>query len=102
MPDKKPVSRAEVQKMAKLSRLWATEEEQELFAGQFQDILSYMDILTSVDTENVSPLYSPTLHTGMPREDKVIPGLGRENALLNAPRQNGEYFIVPRIIQDTP
>jgi aspartyl-tRNA(Asn)/glutamyl-tRNA(Gln) amidotransferase subunit C len=94
----KTVSRDDVLKMAALSRLQPTEDEQALFARQFQDILGYMDILASVDTEGVEPLYSVALHGGLLRDDVAEARLGREEALSNAPLRNGGCFVVPRIV----
>jgi aspartyl-tRNA(Asn)/glutamyl-tRNA(Gln) amidotransferase subunit C len=98
MSDQKAVSRDDVLKMAGLSRLQPTEDEQSLFTRQFQDILGYMDILASVDTEGVEPLYSVALHGGILRDDAAAAGIGREGALSNTPLQNGECFVVPRIV----
>ncbi|MDR1776290.1 MAG: Asp-tRNA(Asn)/Glu-tRNA(Gln) amidotransferase subunit GatC [Desulfovibrio sp.] len=98
MADKKIVSRDDVLKMADLSRLRVNEEEQKIFAGQFQDILGYMDTLASVDTDGIEPLYSTALHTGVLRDDVVAASLARKKALANAPQSNGECFVVPRIV----
>ncbi|MDR1659908.1 MAG: Asp-tRNA(Asn)/Glu-tRNA(Gln) amidotransferase subunit GatC [Desulfovibrio sp.] len=94
----KAVSRDDVLKMAALSRLQPTEDEQALFARQFQDILGYMDILASVDTEGVEPLYSVAMHGGLLRDDAAEAGLDREDALSNAPLRNDGCFVVPRIV----
>jgi len=32
------------------------------------------------------------------REDEVKPSLDREKTLANGPQQNGESFVVPRVI----
>lgn len=98
MSDQKSVSREDVLNMAGLSRLQPTEDEQALFVRQFRDILEYMDILASVDTEGVEPLYSVALHGGILRGDVTAAGLDRGDALSNAPLQNGECFVVPRIV----
>ncbi|MDR3320647.1 MAG: Asp-tRNA(Asn)/Glu-tRNA(Gln) amidotransferase subunit GatC [Desulfovibrio sp.] len=92
------ISRDDVFRMAALSRLQVAEEEQALFARQLQDILAYMDILVSVDTDGVDPLYSTALHGGILRDDVAAIRLSRQEALLNAPQQNGECFVVPRIL----
>ncbi|MGE9986060.1 Asp-tRNA(Asn)/Glu-tRNA(Gln) amidotransferase subunit GatC [Desulfovibrio sp. SGI.169] len=92
------ISREEVAHMAALSRLRVSDEEQELFARQFGDILGYMDVLARVDTDNVEPLYSPAQHTARGREDQAVNRRSREEALGNAPEADGEYFIVPRIV----
>lgn len=98
MADNKTISPEEVAHMAALSRLSVSEEEQALFARQFGDILGYMDVLAQVDTENVQPLYSPAQHTAAGREDQAVSRRSRQEVLANAPEQDGEYFIVPRIV----
>ncbi len=98
MAENKTISPEEVAHMAALSRLSVSEEEQALFARQFGDILGYMDVLARVDTENVEPLYSPAQHTAPGREDQAANRRTRREVLANAPEQDGEYFIVPRIV----
>lgn len=98
MAENKTISPEEVAHMAALSRLSVNEEEQALFARQFGDILGYMDVLAQVDTENVEPLYSPVRHAAAGREDQAVNRRARQEVLANAPEQDGEYFIVPRIV----
>ncbi len=98
MAENKTISPEEVAHMAALSRLSVSEEEQALFARQFGDILGYMDVLAQVDTENVEPLYSPAQHAAPGREDQAVNRRTRREVLANAPEQDGEYFIVPRIV----
>ncbi|RRD70907.1 MULTISPECIES: Asp-tRNA(Asn)/Glu-tRNA(Gln) amidotransferase subunit GatC [unclassified Desulfovibrio] len=98
MPAKKNVTHQDVAHMAELSRLHASPEEQTLFARQFGDILAYMDVLESVNTEGVEPLYSPALHTGFLRDDVPHRTRTREEVLGTAPETDGEYFLVPRIV----
>ena len=80
----------------------ATEEaEKELarFAKQFDDIVALMDTLAEVDTENVEPLYWPlSAPVAQPREDVAVRHNTREELLRNAPEQDGEFFVVPRIV----
>ncbi len=47
------LTKAEVEKIAKLSRLELTEKEKELYANQLTKVLDYVDKLKSIDTENV-------------------------------------------------
>ncbi len=39
--------------LAKLARLELTDEEEQLFAGQMENVLEYMELLQEVDTEGV-------------------------------------------------
>ena len=93
-----PITRDDVRHMAQLARLDVDEATQDMFARQFGDILTYMDTLSRVDTTGVEPLYSPALHAGPVRPDVAQNRRQREDVLANAPEQNGEYFVVPRIV----
>ncbi|WFS63617.1 Asp-tRNA(Asn)/Glu-tRNA(Gln) amidotransferase subunit GatC [Pseudodesulfovibrio thermohalotolerans] len=92
------ISPEEVAKVARLSRLDLPEDKLELFAGQLGDILAYMDKLGELDTDAVEPLYSPVKHTTVLRRDEVRKDYKREEILANAPKQDGQFFIVPRIV----
>ena len=100
-------SQEKVVAIAKLARLDLTRglppEEAEtrlaLFASQFDDIVALMDTLAEVDTEGVEPLYWPlAAPPAPPREDVAARHNTREELLANAPEQDGQFFIVPRIV----
>jgi len=92
------ISPEEVAKVAKLARLDLPADKVELFAGQLGDILAYMDKLGELDTADVEPMYSPVRHTTVLRRDEVRKDFAREEILANAPEQDGQFFIVPRIV----
>jgi len=86
-----------VEKVAKLARLELKEEEKELFAKQFRDILSFVEKLKEVDTEGVEPF----TYGGAPylREDQEGETLSPELALMNAPQRENGFFVVPRVVE---
>lgn len=92
------ISPEEVAKVAGLARLDLDQDKLELFAGQLGDILAYMDKLGELDTDAVEPLYSPVQHTTVLRRDEVRKDYAREEILANAPEQDGQFFIVPKIV----
>ncbi len=92
------ISKEEVARVAHLARLEIEESDLERFAGQLTDILQYMDILNEVDTSGIDPLYSPVEHATPYREDEVRQDWSREDVLRNAPRSDGEYFLVPKVV----
>jgi len=92
------ISPEEVAKVARLARLDISQEKLELFAGQVGDILAYMDKLGELDTADVEPMYSPVKHTTVLRKDEARKDYAREEILANAPEQDGQFFIVPRIV----
>ncbi|MCJ2162981.1 MULTISPECIES: Asp-tRNA(Asn)/Glu-tRNA(Gln) amidotransferase subunit GatC [unclassified Pseudodesulfovibrio] len=92
------ISPEEVAKVASLSRLDLSQDKLELFAGQLGDILDHMDKLGELDTDAVEPMYSPVTHTTVLRKDEARKDYTRQEVLSNAPEQDGQFFIVPRIV----
>jgi aspartyl-tRNA(Asn)/glutamyl-tRNA(Gln) amidotransferase subunit C len=88
----------EVRYVAGLARLELAPEEAVAMAGQLDRILSYVDKLNELDTSAVVPTTHAISITNAFRDDDLVESLGQEKALANAPRQNGEAFIVPKII----
>jgi len=92
------ITRENVAHMAALAKLELDETMQERFARQFSDILSYMDALNAVDTQGVEALYQPVRHSALTRPDLIETSIDREKLLAGAPEQDGQYFVVPRIV----
>ena len=92
------ISKKQVEHVAHLARLILTEEELEKMTDQLDNILSYVDKLNELDTALVSPTSHVFPVCNAFRDDIVKESLPRNEALMNAPKQNGEMFQVPRII----
>ena len=92
------ISKEQVKNIAYLARLELDEEKMELFSVQLSQILEYMEKLSNVDTCDIAPLYSPIEHSTPYREDKIIDKYKREDVLKNAPEEDGEHFIVPKVV----
>lgn len=94
------VTKNDVEKIAELARLKFSEEELENFTPQMNEILSYMDKLNELDTENVKPLSHPVEQINVFREDEMKPSVSTEKALKNAPSKDEHHFKVPKVIGD--
>ena len=92
------ISPEEVARVAKLARLDLSDDKLELFSGQLDDILNYMDKLNELNTSEVEPMYSPVEHDTVLREDAVKKDFERSQILSNAPEEDGSFFIVPKIV----
>lgn len=92
------VTKDDVKKIAVLARLKFSDDELDKFTSQFNEILLYMDTLNEIDTENIETLNHPVDNENVFRKDIRVPGISKEDALKNAPETDGEFFIVPRII----
>ena len=84
--------------IAALARLEISQEQAVTLAAQMDDILGYMDKLNELDTASVEPMYTPVDHVSVLRPDETRKDFPREDILRNAPENNGEYFVVPRIV----
>lgn len=92
------ITRKEVENVARLARLDLAEQEVEQMTRQLDTILSYVAKLDELDTDGVAVTTHTQSVTNAFRDDEVRESLPREKALANAPKQNGEAFIVPKII----
>ncbi len=93
------ITRQDVAYVASLAQLSLDEAAQERLAREMGDILAYMDTLNSLDTQDVEPMMHALEMTNILREDVPAAPLSREEALKNAPVDNGAYFIVPLILE---
>ena len=97
----KKIDQAQVRKVAKLSRLDLTEAEVEEFTGQLSAILDYVEKMNELDTTDVEPLAHCLPISNVFRQDIAKESLGTDKALANAPQRDGEFFKVPKILDDS-
>jgi aspartyl-tRNA(Asn)/glutamyl-tRNA(Gln) amidotransferase subunit C len=88
-----------VAKIAHLARLEVSEQETETLVGDMNKILDFMAKLNEVNTENVEPLVYMTQEVNALRDDVVKQEITHEEALLNAPEQDGKHFLVAKVIE---
>ena len=94
------IDKTQVRKVAKLSRLELTEPEVEEFTGQLSAILDYVEKMNELDTTDIEPLAHCLPISNVLREDCARESLGTEKVLANAPQRDGEFFKVPKILDD--
>jgi aspartyl-tRNA(Asn)/glutamyl-tRNA(Gln) amidotransferase subunit C len=99
MPDSR-ITTQEVDHVARLARLALSDEEKERMRRELDGILSYIDKLRALDTEGVPPTSHAVPLTNVMREDEPAPSLPQDEMLANAPDRSGEFFRVPRIIEE--
>ena len=94
------LTRAEVERTAKLAHLALTDEEIEIFTRQLGDILHYARQIQAIDTSGVPPTSHVLAGAPIERDDEVRPGLDRDAVLSQAPdgAPDAGFFRVPRVI----
>jgi len=78
-----------------------TEAEVEEFTGQLSAILDYVEKMNGLDTTDVEPLTHCLPISNVFHEDSVRESLGTEKTLANAPQTDGEFFKVPKTLDDS-
>ncbi|MFH0935958.1 MAG: Asp-tRNA(Asn)/Glu-tRNA(Gln) amidotransferase subunit GatC [Candidatus Omnitrophota bacterium] len=92
------ISKETVEHTAKLACIELNSQELEKFARQLHDILEYIDKLSKLNLEQVKPTDHILSISNVLREDEVHKSLLAEQALMNAPRQQEGFFVVPKVI----
>lgn len=92
------ITESDVDYVAGLARLSLDGETKRRMVKDLSNILDYIDKLNELDTANIEPMMRVLEATNVFREDVVGESLDRETALENAPKSDGEYFVVPRIL----
>lgn len=88
-----------VAKVARLARIKMTDEELDNYGPQLNTIISFIEQLEEVDTENVEPLPS-SVDVALPlRKDVVNDGDRREDVLANSPETLEGFYVVPKVVE---
>jgi aspartyl-tRNA(Asn)/glutamyl-tRNA(Gln) amidotransferase subunit C len=94
------IERREVEHVARLARLELSPDETEPLRAQLDRILGYIDKLRQLPVEGVPPTSHALPIVNVMREDAPRPSLPAEAMLANAPDRSGDFFRVPRILED--
>ena len=99
MADPVPSSESiDVTYVADLARLKLSAEEIATFQKQLGDVLGYVSQLKEVNVEHVSLLGDADLKNRL-RKDEIQPSLTVTEALANAPKQDNNLFVVPKMVE---
>ena len=86
--------------VADLANLELTDQERRRMIKDLDSILTYIDRLNELNTDNVAPMAQVSTIPNTPwREDVLRPSLPHKDALANAPATDGDFFKVPKVIE---
>ena len=92
------ITKEDVEYVAGLAQLRLDDETKLRLVKEMGDILSYMDKLDELNTDEIEPMMHVLHMTNVFREDIVGKSLDREAVFKNAPDAHDGYFLVPRIL----
>jgi aspartyl-tRNA(Asn)/glutamyl-tRNA(Gln) amidotransferase subunit C len=93
------LSRDDVLKLARLSRISLSDDEVDAFAEEISAILGYVEQLSSVDVSGLEPTNQVTGLTNVMRKDDVLHyGYEPSDLLKNVPAVQADHIKVKRMI----
>lgn len=95
------ISQKEIKTLARLSRLEFSEEEEEKFIPDFEEIIAFADrinLSVTGDTSSIREVAARTIACEELREDEVEESLPNEKITSNVEAQDG-YFPVRRVVK---
>ena len=88
-----------VRRIAHLARVAVADDEVEHLRGEINAILAFVEQLSEVDVEGVEPMTSVMPMVMKKRADVVTDGNNAGAVLRNAPATEGNYFLVPKVVE---
>jgi len=88
-----------VKRVARLARIRVADEDVEALRGELNAILGFVEQLNEVDVEGVEPMTSVQPMLMKRRADEITDGGKAEDVLANAPARQGDYFLVPKVVE---
>ena len=88
-----------IKHISKLSRISVDEKNAEKLAGDLNLIFDFIEKLKELKTDNVEPLTSVAETTLKLRSDEVKSKNLRDQVIKNSPKENEDYFVVPKVIE---
>lgn len=93
------VTKDDVRKVARLSRIAVAEENLETLASELTGIMGWIEQLNEVDVDGVAPMTSVVASTLPMRDDVVTDGDIQDQVLANAPKSEEGFFVVPKAVE---
>ena len=93
------LSKDQVQHIATLARLKLPDEQFDDVVDKLSRIVDFVDQLQAAPTDDVLPMAHPLNMTQRLRSDAVTEPNERDAVQANAPKTEGGYYLVPRVIE---
>ena len=88
-----------IKHISKLSRISVDEAKAEKLAGDLNSIFKFIEKLNELKTDNVEPLTSVAETTLRLRGDEVKSKNIKEEIIKNSPKENKDFFVVPKVVE---
>ena len=93
------ITKDTILKIANLAKISITSDETEKLESEISSIISWVETLNEVDTENIEPMTNSLQSSLRMREDEVNDGNKTKDILLNSPTEDDNFYVVPKVIE---
>jgi aspartyl-tRNA(Asn)/glutamyl-tRNA(Gln) amidotransferase subunit C len=93
------LDKADIEKIAQLARLQVSDSEAADVAQRISDILTLIDQMQAVDTDQIEPMAHPLDMVQRLRPDRVTEKDRRDELQKLAPATEDGLFLVPKVIE---
>jgi aspartyl-tRNA(Asn)/glutamyl-tRNA(Gln) amidotransferase subunit C len=87
-----------VDEIAHLARLEFEADAKAEIVKDMNNMLSFINKLSELDTASIEPLIYMTDEVNVLREDEPVVSITQQEALKNAPKKDSDYFKVSKVI----
>ena len=88
-----------VKHISKLSRISIDDLKAKKLEKDLNSIFKWIEKLNELNTDKVEPLTSIAETTLRFRKDQILSKNIREDILKNSPKDNKDYFVVPKVVE---
>ncbi len=92
------ISKDDIQNLADMSRIFLNPDDLEALSNDITQLISYLDMLKELDTENVKPTYNVGQLQNVWREDEVGNEIKTEELLQSAEYVVDNQIKVPKVL----
>lgn len=93
------LNRDTIQYLAHQNRFALSDEEADWILEEFEVLMSQLDKMNEIDTENIEPMVYPNeTATVFMREDVVEDVLSAEDALKNVPHTRNGFVVTKKVL----
>ena len=93
------LDKEKINHVAKLARISVDEAKVESLTKDLNSIFKFIEQLNELNTDKVEPLTSILNQSLRSRKDEISDGKIREKILKNSPKENKEFFVVPKVVE---
>ena len=88
-----------VKHISKLARISVNDEKARKLEKDLNSIFKWIEQLNELNTDKVEPLTSIAETKLRLRKDKILSENIRDEILNNSPKDNKDYFVVPKVVE---